>query len=168
MKTLLALSLLFGLLACGKERPQGACRMYEYGYSGMRAYPIRYYCVEKNADTGEVTLAWSADDPDVKVIRVDPGLPGRIDAVVRAHKLWRLKDAYRPPVRILDGNTWSLRIRYEQNGIYSHGSNAWPGARLRDGIDTVNAMLQELIDAAGEADIIDIQPYRDFRDSRDL
>ena len=167
MKTLLALSLLFGLFGCDNERPQGAFKMYEYTYSGTMAYPIRYYCVEKNAESGEVTLAWCSDDPEVKIIRVDSGLPDQIDSLVREYKLWRLKDAYRPPVRVLDGYGWSLRVRYEQNTISSHGSNAWPGPQLRTGFDSVNNLLEELIGAATEADIIDRQPYHKFRDDRD-
>lgn len=74
-------------------------------------------------------------------------------ALVKEYRLDRLKERYRPPMKILDGYQWSVRFRYEENSLSSHGANAWPTRKYRDGIRSINDYLQGLVDAASEADI---------------
>ena len=154
MKTLFALSFLLPLLACGQACPEGRLSYYEFSYSGTMAWPITYYRVELDEESGQLTLGWSRSEPEITLIRVGPEVLSHIDALVKEYRLYRLKDRYLPPVRILDGHQWSVYFRYEQDSISSHGSNAWPSGRLREGMDAVNDYLKGLIDAATEDDVI--------------
>ena len=45
-------------------------------------------------------------------------------------------------------------IGYEEDSIYSGGSNAWPPEKQSTGIAAINAMIGELIAASSESDII--------------
>lgn len=160
MKTLLALSFLLPLLAGCKACPEGKLTYYEYRYSGTSAWPICYYRVEQNAETGGVTLAYCRNEAEVTLLRVGPEVLGKIEALMKEYKLYRLKDRYLPPVRILDGHQWSIYFGLEGGSVSSHGSNAWPPSKLRGGMDAINDYLQGLVDAASENDIIGRESLR--------
>ena len=162
MKPLIILSLMFSLLGCSpfvrsqghNTRPKGPVVSYEYSYSTMVRYPGEYYRVERDAD-GRVCIAWSKQhSPDITVIRGPEDLLDRVAGFVAKYRLYRLKTSYRPRMEILDGDMWYAAIGYEEDSIYSGGSNAWPPEKQSTGIAAINAMIGELIAASSESDII--------------
>ena len=153
---------MFTLLGCSpfvqshghNVRPKGPVVSYEYSYSTMVRYPAEYYRIDRDAD-GQVCVAWSKQhDADIAVIRGPEDLLDRVAGIVAKYRLYRLKTSYRPRMEVLDGVMWFAAIGYEEDSIYSGGSNAWPPAKQSAGIDAINAMIEELIAASSESDII--------------
>ena len=163
MKPLLILSLMFTLFGCSpfgvissgsNSRPQGPVVYYEYSYSTMARYPAEYYRIDRDAD-GHVCIAWSKQhDADIAVIRGPEDLLGRVAGIVSANKLYKLKNSYRPRMDVLDGFMWHAAIGYEGDSIYTGGSNAWPPSKQSMGIVAINGMIEELVAASSESDII--------------
>ena len=169
MKPLLIFSLMFTILGCSpgvistgsNSRPQGPVVYYEYSYSTMVRYPAEYYRIDRDAD-GQVCVAWSKQHADeISVIRGPEDLLDRVAGIVAKYRLYRLKTSYRPRMEILDGVMWHAAIGYEEDYIHSGGSNAWPPSKLSMGIDAINAMIEELIAASSESDIIARRSHND-------
>ena len=167
MKSILAIvlaSILLGLLcACGisgtaSKRPEGPVLSYTYSYSGMRAFPIRQYEVERDS-LGQLQLRFSQDGPDITLYRIPEETLDRIGEIVLQNKLYKLKEHYRPTLEILDGYGWHVHIGYESSSISSGGSNAWPSASLSGGIEAINSLLDSLIQSASPDDIIGHESY---------
>lgn len=163
MKTLtglLAFSFLIPLLGCGQEKPEGALTSYEYRESRMKVSPSEYYRVDRQE--GIVRLAYSFEgDNEITVIRIDEDILAQIQDIVSGHRLWRLKDSYTPVARILDGYMWHVDIRYEGSSITSGGSNARPSGRLREGIESINALLRSLADNHSPDDLLGTEKHYD-------
>lgn len=142
---------MFGSLfsGCGSPAPkfvEGTPTGYLYSYSGMMAYPIEWYCVEKSED-GELHLLYSNGGPDISVYQAPSDLLERIGAMVREHKLYKLESSYHPPMQVMDGYMWHIAIEYEKDGIWSGGSNARPPKELSAGIAAINSYLKGFIDS---------------------
>ena len=159
MKTLLAFSLLstvIAALSCSGASgrfTESKLLSYNYSYSGTMAHPITWYRVDTDAN-GTVRLSWSKGGPDITVLRAPQDLPERIAQMVRDHNLHKLKENYRSSLKVLDGYSWHLEIRYEEGKIYSGGYHSWPNARLRGGIEAINQYLEGIIQNATDADVI--------------
>lgn len=170
MKTIILLSMMLPFLAghtfwvksSGRNpRPDGPARSYEYQHSGTMRYPITFYEVERDS-TGTVCIAWSEDhSPDIRVIRGPEDFFSRVDEIVAQYKLHRLKNSYRPRMRVLDGEMWHAYIRFANNSISTGGDNAYPPADLMAGIQAINGYIRSLIDASGEGDVIATRSHDD-------
>lgn len=159
MKHILSFSLLLTLLSCHSGRmPEGLPVYYQFGYYGMRSNPILWLRVDRDP-SGTPRLSYVRNQFEITIIRAPEDILLQIDSLARKASLNRLKNIYTPLADIKDGNSWSFQLKYEQGSIYSHGSNAWPSRKLKDGIDAINAYLVSLADAAGEEDIIGKEPY---------
>ena len=151
MKPLLILSLMatlsfcspFGVKSAGRnDKPEGPVVSYEYSYDGTMMYPLEFICVERSG-SGTLQLLYSGGGAEITVYSLPEEAPERIGALAAEYKLHRLKESYRPRMRILDGYMWHCRIRYGKGVISSRGSNARPPRALKDGIDAINAYLRE-------------------------
>ena len=162
MKTLLTLSLMLSMFGClrmgvkasgSNEKPDGAVIGYEYKYSGMMMYPLRWYSVTRDS-TGVAQLLYSGGEPDITILRAPEDIFEKIASIAGEYKLHRLRGSYRPRMKILDGYMWHMYIRYEKGSISSGGSNAGAPQKLSAGISAINNYIEALIDAAGEEDVI--------------
>ncbi len=159
--------IMFGFLlsACGAVTPRqfaGTPELYEYNHNSTMMWPTKWYCVEPDT-TGRLLLKTSSQDSEIRVYAAPADCLERIGAIVRKHKLWKLKNSYTPPVHILDGYMWGIRIGYEGDTIYSGGSNAMPSGKLLEGISAINGYLQGLLDAFGEEDLLRLESHVDRR-----
>ena len=84
----------------------------------------------------------------------------KIGEMVSKYKVYKLKRSYQPSMEILDGYGWHMFIAYENGYIGSGGSNAWPSEKDWQGVAAINKYIQDIIDAATEADIIEVRPLR--------
>ena len=147
MIRILLLTCMMTLFGCSQKAPEGAFKGYEYVENGMRAVPQAHYEVFFD-DEGAPFVRHINWDGEETVMRAPKDLPAQIDSLVRGHKLHRLKDHYQPPFKVLDGVSWRLYIRYEGGSISSGGYHSRPPERLREGIEAINALLQECLAAS--------------------
>ena len=165
MKKIIVLSLMLPLLfSCSSFRtrsfgrnpkPDGITSFYEFSYSLLMRYPEKYYLVERDAE-GRVNIAWSEQgEEEIRVILAPEDFLARIHAIVSEHRLHKLRQSYLPRMKVLDGDMWRARIRFDRNSIHTGGSNARPPKELKAGIDAINALIREQIEASTEDDIID-------------
>ena len=163
MKYIFALSCLLAFLGCDdgdRNKPQeGVPESYSYSYSGMMAQPIVSYEVERGKD-GTVTIAYCANSLEAIVYKAPADALEQIGELARKHKIHHLKRSYQPSMEILDGYGWHMFLAYEKGYIGSGGSNAWPSDKDWAGIAAINKYLQDFIDSATEADIIERRPFR--------
>lgn len=141
-------------LFCCAPKPVGQIKGYEYSKHGCTAYPLENYTLYFD-ESGNPLIEVVTREGEKKTFPAPAELPGQIDSLAKKHKLWRLKEHYRPPFQVYDGYSWSMRIRYEDNNISSSGFNAWPGDKLRNGIREINLLLRSVVEAAGETDVAD-------------
>ena len=145
MKRLIIIfSMLLPLLSCSAKMPGGPIRAYEYVHNNCTMYPIVSYQIVVDA-SGVQTLVYSKNDGVEHSVVLQEDALGRIDALTRQYKLYRLKEHYRPPFTVYDGWSWNVHISYERDCIYSSGSNARPSKRLNAGIDAINEYIESLI-----------------------
>ena len=101
----------FGIIAEGDNtKPEGKLVSYQYSYSGTMAYPIDYFRIDRNKD-GVLRLGWSKDDNDIHLVRIPEESLQIIDSIAKQHKLWNLKNSYRPKMQVYDGYGWSFYVR---------------------------------------------------------
>ena len=144
-KSILLLLMLVPLFACARTRPGGPLVSYEYELQNYRSgYPTVSYQLVMSA-SGTQTLNYSKRDGVIHSLVLQEDALGKIDLLMKKYRLYRLKESYRPRMKILDGKHWSVRFSYQSDSICSRGSNAYPRARLRSGIDAINAYLDSLI-----------------------
>jgi len=165
---MLFLAMMLPLLACtplgtkgsGRNpKPQGPLQSYEYELVGTMAYPITYYQVERDS-AGTVLIAWSADGPEIRLIKGPEDFFDKVGEIVGQYSLHRLKNSYLPRLKVLDGKMWHVCFRFERNSIQAGGSNAYPPDSLWAGISAVNLYIQSLIDASGEEDVVERRSHR--------
>lgn len=160
MRTLIALSLL-SLFSCScVSQPEGYPCFYEYRETAMSRFPTVWYRVE--ATPGAIRILVSHEDGKVLIVRAPADIFQQIDKEVKKAHLERLKSRYKPLLRVLDGTTWSIDIHYHDRHVSSHGHQAWPDKKRREGIDAINALLQDLANNARGDDILGEGEYDDF------
>lgn len=168
-RLILILATMFGFLfsGCGANgRPQfydGVPVLYEYSHDVCMMYPDRYYKVFTRED-GTVCIGVCTGRADVTVYRAPADALEVIGELVRKHRLYKLKESYRPPFEVLDGYMWHLAIRYDGGSIWSGGANALPDSKLQQGIVAINQYLEEHIASCGEDDVLDTVDFREFRE----
>ena len=163
MKYIFALSCILAFLGCkdgDRNKPQeGVPESYSYNYAGMMIQPILNYEVERAKD-GTITIAYCANSLEATVYKAPADLLEKIGEMVSKYKVYKLKRSYQPSMEILDGYGWHMFIAYENGYIGSGGSNAWPSEKDWQGVAAINKYIQDIIDAATEADIIEVRPFR--------
>lgn len=143
MIRILALTIMLSLFSCS-SKPAGDFSSYEFRKNGTRAFPEENYRLYRS-ESGDFLIDVEVDFDVVKTYPAPVNLPEKIDSIVTKYKLWRLKEHYKPPFQVLDGYSWTMRIRYEEGSIYSGGFNAWPRNKMRDGIQEINALISEAL-----------------------
>ena len=156
--TLLAFGLFLPMTtACEKQKFSGEIKSFEYLESNMRAFPARYYLIERNGE-GTLLLKFTEYGPILKVVKAPEHMLLKIDRIVQECRLWNLKHSY-VAKHVLDGTMWDVWIRYEEGSISSGGSNKWPSGTLRRGLDEIEAYIHSVTDKVTEEDIINYEPY---------
>ena len=156
------IALLMSLFSCSGGngvKPEGAFKYYEYKSSTMREYPREYYLLEVSEENG-LTLTWSKSNSPYTVLRVPEEASEKVRALINQYKLYKLKDSYLPPFDVRDGEMWHVYFRFEKGNKSCSADNAWPPKELWSGVEAVNAYFNTLIEASGEADIIEVKPNR--------
>ena len=144
-----------------EEQPQDLDEItcYEYESNTMREYPHEYYRLGYSEENG-ITLSWAKSNSNITVLHVSKEAMEKVAAMINEYKLTKLKNSYVPPVMIHDGIQWSISIRSGKKHVSSHGSNAWPPDKQKDGINEIHAYLDSLIEAATEEDVIEVKNNR--------
>lgn len=154
MKQIIILMLMFPFIACGtKGKEAGKLLEYEFNETSSPAFHVDFYKL-KCAEDGSWQLHRALGGQEVTIYKVDKEVADKVAGMVEKYKLRKLKEFYKPPFRVLDGRQWDLSIRYENSGIYSSGSNAWPKEDLKDGIKAINAYLESVLSKLTEDDVI--------------
>ena len=143
------------------EQPQDLDEItsYEYESNTMREYPHEYYRLGYSEENG-ITLSWAKSNSNITVLHVSKEAMEKVAAMIDEYKLTKLRNSYVPPVMVHDGIQWSLSIRSGKKHVSSHGSNAWPPDKQKDGINEIHAYLNSLIEAAAEEDVIEVKNNR--------
>ena len=139
--------MLLPLTCCTAKMPSGPIRAYEYTKRNCSIYPVFRYQLVVDA-SGVQTLNYSIDEDEVHCVVLQEDALGKIDAIVRKYKLFRLKRDYKPPFTVYDGWAWSMTVSYERDSIHSGGTNARPPRRMKEGIDLINEYIKGFIPAS--------------------
>lgn len=156
------LVLILSLFGCGAVVPKTSPVLYEFTEDACYYYPRYYYKVDIGED-GQQRLSYSHDTETITIIRLREDVLAKIASVVLERKIYQIKEMYLPPMRVLDGYTWHLSIKYPNTKIYSTGQNARPKGSIREGIEKINEMLKSISAAAAEEDIIGYASHNDRR-----
>ena len=162
MKHILIIAMILSIFGCGdngSKKLEGPFKYYEYRETTMRAYPHEYYRLEMTEEQG-MTLSWAKVNSPVTVLRVPESAAQELKSLILEHKLYNLKDSYKPPFRVLDGYMWHLYFRFGSEGVSCSADNARPPKQLQEGIEAINAFFNRLIDASTEDDIIEVKEER--------
>ena len=148
------------VVACPRqERVSGEIKYYEYMHLGTMATPYFYVKVYRG-DSGEPLIALLQNSTMVQVYSAPEEVFGTIKEMVRSGRLRRLKNHYKPMVRILDGWTWNIWIYYEKGMIVSGGFNSRPARKQDAAIEAINGYIK---DCTVGKEPVDSIPYRKFR-----
>ena len=140
----LLITMLMSLTCCTQRMPSGPIRAYEYTHNNCTAFPVAHYQIVISA-SGTQTLIYSRNEAENHSVVLKEDALGKIDALVRKYKLYRLKRDYYPPFTVYDGWSWSLTVSYERDSFSSGGQNQRPPERLQAGIDAINGYVESLI-----------------------
>ena len=170
MNNALTFAVLMGFLSCNLSACSGTSRPASGEDSGLREFvfttiysprfSVQHYALKYDQD-GQLLLERADRGPAVTIYRVPDEVAARVDEMVRTYKLKKLKHSYKPLVRVLDGKSWTFKVKYKDASIYSGGENAWPSSKLMDGINAIRAYLDEVIAGCSEEDIIGQRDYLD-------
>lgn len=133
MKNLISIMFcILGLFSCGKgnnPKPSKGSHIESLSYSfyGTMAQPIYDFKVERvSAEECLVTFFnhyLIAEDS----LKADISLMEELEKAVEEHGVKKYKQHYTPRMKVLDGNSWSLEIIYDdKTRIHSSGTNAYP------------------------------------------
>lgn len=120
----------------GYEGPEGAGENGVANTCGMTCFEYRYigsiggnsYSYEISFDTPPVFSFEGMEYPFEKSsIEVDEETAARVAALYENHKLWKWDGFSRSARHVLDGDGFSLALRFRDGkSMYAHGSNAFP------------------------------------------
>lgn len=125
---------------------------YEYSHNGTVAQPISLFKVEKIDNDSCLVTFYNHDkeatyDEDGNYI-LDKSMQSielldSISTIVNEHKMKKYKKEYKPFLDVLDGDSWYLEIKFDdESHSTSHGYCAGP---KDDGITIITRMLRERI-----------------------
>ena len=68
---------------------------------------------------------------------------GKKTTIIEEEKMYAYKERYRPPMEVLDGESWGFSARFaDGSSIYTSGSNAWPEG---NGLGRIQSYMIELV-----------------------
>ena len=127
-----------------RQAPVGTVEEYEYS-SGAWEYPepSEKYIVKKDGKGCKVTVIdYHYDIHKEKTFNCSSTLLDEISNVVLDHLMYKYLSSYQPEERILDGDHWSLDIKYKDSHISSHGSNA---SYADNGTNIIHALIRKAV-----------------------
>lgn len=135
------LALFFAFLSCSTsaKKPQGKMLSFRYSEHGSMAQPNCDFTVTR-IDDKTCTVRYFNHDKEIPdtiqnydeemmydTLTFSISLLDEIQNVVMAHKMWKYKEHYSPMFDVLDGTSWSLSIRFDDDvSISSGGYHSWP------------------------------------------
>lgn len=112
-----------------KTFPQKVSLM-EYRVYGTTMFPTCHFKLELDFPTGKYTLINATNCPasEARSVEVPEAFADEIGRIVAEEKMLDYKRDYEPEYQVLDGESWTLRIRLQNcpGGVYSSGHEAWP------------------------------------------
>ncbi len=149
------LASLFSFMSCGTSTSQigggnqtDTLDSFSYGLYGTRATPEVEFTVEYFNETECKVIYFNKDSRTSDIEQRDTvfapaSLLQDIGKVVREHKMYKYKERYKSLFKVLDGNAWSMTIKY-MNGkrITSGGYAASP---KDDGLRVIVGMMRKQI-----------------------
>jgi len=102
----------------------------EYRETGSTVFPLCYFILEKNSETGQFWLTNASNCPAqaARKIEVPQTFLDELARLVCDEKMHDYQRDYRPPYQVLDGRSWTLYIRLSntKTSIYSSGYESFP------------------------------------------
>lgn len=96
------------------------------GTHGYHAYSNIDYCAER-LENGRTRVVVEVGDDRDRVFETDGTLMDTLETIVREYRMDRYKGHYRPKMDILDGDSWSLELRFSDGSSTScSGYMAYP------------------------------------------
>lgn len=148
LKILFVMGMLSLLLGCGSQpMPEGRLLEMELTKTGTMAGNMYELRVERQS-SGVVVLRGMKENygPLYEKTLTESDVEGFVQ-IIRDEKMYRYKERYLPPVKVLDGYMWSFRAVFEGGGIYSRGSNAKPRG---DGLKRLRELAEKLLQDGSE------------------
>jgi len=108
---------------------------------GMRRFDGYRYLVEETKD-GRVHFLFNEDYPDEKDFVIDDhSVFDSLQQIVLNHKMYKYQGHYDPPMRVLDGQSWSLYVKYASGAkISADGYMAGPDGYHQAFDDIINCL----------------------------
>lgn len=105
-----------------KVDPNDTITYFSYSKGGgMRRFDGYRYLVEKTKD-GRAHFLFNEDYPDEKEFTIeDLSVFDSLQQIVLKHKMYKYKGHYNPMFDILDGQSWSLYVKYASGASISAG-----------------------------------------------
>ena len=155
MKHIMAiLTSLLAIFGCSTtaQTPQGKVIYYRYSNYGTMAEPFIEFKVEQVSQKScklkffnhkkDYGNDYTSDDRMLNdSVKCKASLLDDITAIVIKHNMLKYKKEYRPSFEVLDGDSWSLTVKFDDGrSVHSSGYNSGP----RDsGIEDINNIVRE-------------------------
>ena len=123
--------------------PKGDLISLEYSESGTMA-GYKYYAFVELQENGTVIVkAQKESYGEIIEKKVDAQVLKNIRNIIKEHKMYKYKERYLPPFKVLDGYMWNFHAKFSDGEtISSHGSNARPSG---DGLNTLKEYMKGLV-----------------------
>lgn len=122
MVVIASLLSLFGCGPSGKDFENDTITYFSFSNSGgMRRFSGFRYQIELTKDD-KVHFLFNEGYPDEREFTIDDhSVFDSLQQIVMKHKIYKYSGNYQPPVRIFDGSSWSLYVRYASKNTISAG-----------------------------------------------
>lgn len=125
------------------KMPKGELVKVEYSEQGTMAGYKYYGLVEKQEDGTVIVKAQKESYGEIIEKKVNAEVLSDLRDIIKEQKMYKYKEKYLPPFRVLDGYSWSFSARFsDEEVIGSHGSNARPGG---DGLGKLQEYMISLV-----------------------
>lgn len=120
---------ILGMLCCAcdhRSMPESDLVSYEYEEWGSTVLPLKSITL-KSTVTGGVLTYKQNSFAEERTLTVDAEALAEVKAIMKKHRMYKYKTSYSSRLKVLDGYSWHLRVRFEDGTtILSGGSNAGP------------------------------------------
>ena len=158
-KFLLLMSLL-SIFGCGGTHPaqsqdpasDGPVRLDSFYYTathGYRGYTNRGYEAERQRD-GSVRVTVELGDDRDRVTTADASFLDSLEAIVRAFRMDKYKENYKPKFDVKDGDSWSFRLKYSDGKTVNSGGYFVLPDNGREAFEKVEAFFAPCINIEPE------------------
>lgn len=146
---MIILGIIASLFGCNTSKGNHVAEgdtIVSFSYSksgGMRPYDGFGYSIRETKD-GRVHFLFDEDLPDEKQFTIDDhSVFDQLQKIILKHKMYNYSGDYQPNVRVFDGHSWNLRVKYASGEtISASGYMAGPQG-YGEAFDEIRACLDE-------------------------